>query len=416
MEDITWAQCTLRTWLNNDFISTAFTAEEQEAILLTDVDNSASQCFDFTTVSAFALDTIGGKNTQDKIFLLSYAEANKYLGVTPENSDNMEARTSPTGYAIAQGVRTSTDNRTVEGAESSLWWLRSPGLAQSSAACVSSSGKLYNDFTSVDHIGYSVRPAFWLSAEFSGMAVLADSSDADEESFDATTQLEAAKAACQPGNYVTLGTYRQGENGEVEPIEWLVLDVQDGKALLISRYGLDAKPYNKKYYTDTTWEQCTLRDWLNSDFISTAFTAEEQETILLTDVDNSASQCFDFTTVEQNYVEKTTGGNDTQDKIFLLSYAEANKYLGVTWENTRNKESRISPTTYAIGQGAESHYSDMTWEGDKSVRWWLRSPGCKQSGVAVVSSNGSLSYETDTYSTDICIRPAFWLDLESSAF
>ena len=77
-----------------------------------------------------------------------------------------------------------------------------------------------------------------------GTAVLSYPSDTKEESIDVTAQHEAAVASYQPGDYVIMGTYPQGENGEVEPIEWLVLDVQDGNVLLISRYGLDAKPYN----------------------------------------------------------------------------------------------------------------------------------------------------------------------------
>ena len=123
----------------------------------------------------------------------------------------------------------------------------------------------------------------------------------------------AILASFQPGDYITFGTYPQGPNGEVQPIEWLILNVQEGKALLISRYGLDVKSYNAEY-CDTTWEQCTLRTWLNNDFLSTAFTIAEQEAILLSNVDNSKAQC--------NNSYNTTGGNNTQDKIFLLSYAE----------------------------------------------------------------------------------------------
>ena len=84
------------------------------------------------------------------------------------------------------------------------------------------------------------------------------------------------------GDYVTLGTYPQGANGEVEPIEWLVLDVQDGRALLISRYGLDAH----RVFADTYqgWDKCEIREWLNSTFLNTAFTDQEQESIVTTTV------------------------------------------------------------------------------------------------------------------------------------
>ncbi|MBP3696995.1 MAG: hypothetical protein J6J45_05560, partial [Clostridia bacterium] len=68
----------------------------------------------------------------------------------------------------------------------------------------------------------------------------------------------------QVGDYITFGSYEQDNdlsNGK-EPIEWLVLDKQDGKVLVISKYALDAKPYNDEY-VDVTWETCTLRSWLN---------------------------------------------------------------------------------------------------------------------------------------------------------
>ena len=95
------------------------------------------------------------------------------------------------------------------------------------------------------------------------------------------------------GSIVTFGRYEQDgdkENGP-EEIEWVVLDVQDGKALLLSKYGLEAKPYNTEY-TEVTWETCTLRAWLNSDFLNKSFSTEEQSAILTTEVDNSGAQGY----------------------------------------------------------------------------------------------------------------------------
>ena len=87
---------------------------------------------------------------------------------------------------------------------------------------------------------------------------------------------------------IPFGHYEQDNNpgNGPEPIEWLVLDIQDGKALLLSKYGLEAKAYNTKF-VDITWENCTLRTWLNGEFLAKAFSAEEQSAILLTEVDNS---------------------------------------------------------------------------------------------------------------------------------
>ncbi len=227
---------------------------------------------------------------------------------------------------------------------------------------------------------------------------------------DAAEQAAAAAARdamFSVGNYVTFGTYPQTKSGNDEtPIEWLVLDRQGNKVLLLSRYGLDAKPYNTSY-TNITWEKCTLRTWLNKDFMNRAFTAEEQAAILTTNVDNSKSQGYSKWS--------TSGGNDTQDKIFLLSYAEANKYLGVTYSNDNNTKSRVSPTAYAKAQGAGTSSSYKTADGEPAGWWWLRSPGYRQYYAAYVSTVGSLSHPY-VNSDDGSVRPAFWLNLESGIF
>jgi len=137
-----------------------------------------------------------------------------------------------------------------------------------------------------------------------------------------------AETALNAGDIINFGTYPQtAYGGDDTPIEWIVLDVQEGRALLLSRYGLDVQKYNNEK-ADVTWESCTLRAWLNSDFMNRAFSEAEQDAIYLTDVDSSPEQCLDFQAVygKENTAE---GGSAVQDKVFLLSYAEANLYLGV---------------------------------------------------------------------------------------
>ena len=209
------------------------------------------------------------------------------------------------------------------------------------------------------------------------------------------------------GNYVTFGHYPQTREGnDNTPIEWLVLAREDNKALLLSRYGLDAQPYNKEFRS-ITWEQCTLRAWLNGTFSNKAFTAQEQAGILLMNVDNSSSQGYTRWS--------TSGGNKTNDKIFLLSYAEANKYLGVTFDNESNTKSRVSPTAYAIKQESYVDRHDKNADGEAAGWWWMRSPGSNQDNAALVSHDGSLS---NLYvNNDIgCVRPALWVNLESDIF
>ena len=215
------------------------------------------------------------------------------------------------------------------------------------------------------------------------------------------------------GDIVTQGRYEQDNsffNGP-EPIEWLVLDVQDGRALLISKYGLDAKPYNKEL-TDTTWERSSLRIWLNDYFLNKAFTISERDVILLTDVDNSDSQRYSDWSKKWNAI----GGNDTQDYIFLLSCREAFQYFNVTKENNENIASRISPTAYARAQGAYVTKDYLAGDGKPAAAYWtLRSPGIFQNDAAFVINDGALAsyYVVNSLA---CVRPALWVNLDSGIF
>ena len=206
------------------------------------------------------------------------------------------------------------------------------------------------------------------------------------------------------GDTVIFGRYAQDTdagNGK-EPIEWIVLDVQDGKALLLSKYGLYAAGYHNSW-DDCTWETCSLRSWLNDKFLNLAFSAEEQSAILITTVDNSDSQGYDWTMIGS---ETISGGNDTQDRLFLLSYAEANQYLNVPIEGDNSTKSRVAPTAFAISMGADFSEDCLTDGGDMAGYWWLRSPGgCLNSGAGA-SRAGSLCYMR-AFHRDGIVRPAF---------
>ena len=119
------------------------------------------------------------------------------------------------------------------------------------------------------------------------------------------------------GDIITFGSYEQDNNLEngAEPIEWQVLDVQDGKALVISKYGLINKAYNT-VWTHVTWETCSLRKWLNNEFINEAFGVEEQKMIVTTKLSNP-----------NNSEYGTNGGNDTEDKVFLLGIEEGRESM-----------------------------------------------------------------------------------------
>lgn len=117
---------------------------------------------------------------------------------------------------------------------------------------------------------------------------------------------------------VTFGSYPQSDasGNTKELIEWIVLDRQGDKTLLLSKYILDCKCYNNKF-EDVTWETSSLRNWLNSDFYDNAFNGSEQEKIQTTNV-----------ITNNNIFRGTKGGNNTQDKIFSISIEEVRRYFG----------------------------------------------------------------------------------------
>lgn len=193
------------------------------------------------------------------------------------------------------------------------------------------------------------------------------------------------------GEYIKFGAYEQDNNtaNGKEDIEWLVLEVKDGKALVISKYALDCKPYNTSY-TDVTWETCTLRKWLNNDFLGAAFSAEEKAMIPTVTV-----------SADKNPEYSTNPGNATQDQVFLLSITEANTYF------SSDSARQCKPTKYAVANGAlESHIGNCCW--------WLRSPGYDQDFAANVYYVGDvLDYGIYVDRVYCAVRPALWIDLNS---
>ena len=118
----------------------------------------------------------------------------------------------------------------------------------------------------------------------------------------------------------------------------------------------------------------------------------------------------------QGYSEwDTDGGENTEDRIFLLSCAEANRYLGVTYDSYTNVVSRAAPTEYAIAQGEWKNDNAETEDGKAAGWWWLRSPGPSQSHAAIVLSEGALIFSYVNWDGYV-VRPALWIDLKSDAF
>ena len=154
---------------------------------------------------------------------------------------------------------------------------------------------------------------------------------------------------------------------------WLVLDVQNNKALILTENIIEKRPYNKEL-KGVTWETCTLRKYLNGEFLR-EFSSDQQRRIEETRIENNDNQQYG-----------TKGGSDTIDKIFLLSFNEVNRYFG-------NDSDRIAKYN------------------KKACWWWLRSPGYNKRDAACVDDVGSVSVINGTVYFNGGVRPALWLNL-----
>ncbi len=186
-------------------------------------------------------------------------------------------------------------------------------------------------------------------------------------------------------NELQFGKFEQGDGPA--PIQWLVLAQEGNRKLLLSKYALFPAGIHNTM-AKLTWDACDLRKHLNGEFLTQAFSAQEQAKIQTTQVK-----------ADKNPEFETVPGADTEDKVFLLSIPEVEQYLPET-------EDRICrPTPWAAQQGV---YTKVEGEG---CYWWVRTPGYETDCIARVQLDGSVF----TYGTYVCInnhgvRPAMWIE------
>ena len=195
------------------------------------------------------------------------------------------------------------------------------------------------------------------------------------------------------GDTVYFGTYEQDDkkaNGK-EDILWTVLEKTDDAVLLLSVYGLDCQPYHNKNEA-VTWETSSIRQWLNNDFLNEAFTSEQQARIRTADVPAHTNPDFE-----------TSPGNNTKDKVFLLSTEEAEQYLRT------DEQCRCIPTTYAISHGVSC--GTKKYAGHNTCTWFLRTPGLDATMAGYVSSAGKIRHVGYSVTTIfVGVRPAIWVE------
>ena len=192
------------------------------------------------------------------------------------------------------------------------------------------------------------------------------------------------------GETIEFGNYPQEEDGTEKPIEWIVMKNEGNQVLLLSKYVLDVKPYNEEW-EGVTWQTSDIRQWLNNEFYTTAFNKSEKAKIQTSLIKN-----------EDNSEHGTSGENDTEDKVFLLSEKEAKTLFS-------NDDERIAKATgYAEKSG-------VYVEEKKESVWWLRSPGDigSDSAALVISDGWIISSGMRVNDDSDGVRPALHLNLQS---
>ncbi len=280
-EDYSWENSLARKYLNNNFLNDAFSSEEQVHIIETEVSDS------FGT-------------TNNKVFILSAKEAEKYY---PTDDDRVFLQAKASESAIVDGIIyisdkiAESDPTLSDYVGNAQWLLRDyfDDIDYKTGAVVTISGFLSDD-GQTNECKQGIRPVIWVEKEAVSL----------ENPYESEEYLESKNDTIPNNSVVKFGRYEQNtENDGDEPIEWLVVEDNGDKVLLMSRFILDSCFYGNDY-DDYSWENSAVRQFLNSIFLSKAFSEEEQEQI----VDTEVTDTFGTTT----------------DKVFLLSRKEVLHY------------------------------------------------------------------------------------------
>ena len=458
----TWNESGMRKWLNGEFLTGSFSKDEAAVIADTELTD------------------VG---TTDKIFLLSKDDVKnkeygfsdkKYRACVPTLFAQWYEETEGDGM---DGVWTWDDGKvfSVNDKAACYWWLRTAGSGSGVYYIVNEDGSFgtaygfgsdydtghydYDEEIYIENGGFGIRPALVVNvtSDVKNLITKTENTmqkewstadwkyyDEDEEEFedgDETenneqeeyTETEARTimlpegevkklSKAKKGDCIIYGSYEQDnnlENGK-EPIKWKVLYKKNNELLVVSMYGLDAKPYNEAWKdNDMSWEKCSLRKWLNEDFYKEAFSKTEKKKIKTATVDNL---------IDGESGDKV---NSTNDKVFLLSKKDlSDASLGFD-----DKLNLVCPATkYAIARGAvtlsyydtseddffgeteeyfEYCFATKDTEPAEVASWWLRTMDKTQYDAYFIDLDYNAISTFANYSdATITVRPAMIIKLK----
>ena len=393
VEKSVWATSCSRGWLNNYFMQTAFTPAEQARISLSDIHTAPSPGFDNDP----------GPDTQDYVFLLSAQETERYFPTAESRRVLLSDYVHPHNKIRINRQGWGTNATRIHGD----WGLRSPNKYGTFAYILDyqtiywTAGDIWYDGGGFEG---DVRPAMWIEAK---------------PAADASAYPSALPDAVVPGDTITFGHYEQDNdtsNGP-EAITWKVLDVQDGKALVISEKILARVRH--RYVEDghgaVTWETSRVRQWLSEDFFDAAFSDEEKTAVYLTNVKSEPNP--DYT--------DTDPGKDTQDYVFVLGLEQYDAYFA----DDGDLFDAIAPYTEVARVGNPYAKDELVrtakyYPMNNAVRgnadgsagwWWLRTVGQDYAADGNFMMRVDAAGRADGVGSDAdCgVRPAMWVDIDA---
>lgn len=251
--------------------------------------------------------------------------------------------------------------------------------------------------------------------------VITEESNTEEPEPATTEALETvALKDAEIGDIVQMGTYEQDGDAETEdPICWDVLD-KDGDAMLLISHDVIAYQRFSDSFKCVIWEDSQIRSWLNQEFYAEAFDEAEQASIRETTLENPSTVGFAAHVDPSGDVQVREGRPDTKDKIFLLSWKEAEQYYGNRLTDASVLGRRPSR---AVLQKRKAIFTDLIIEelpamypysrhlpdGTERLPWMLRSTGMKDYTILVIGYEGKWDQDyPDSYNG---VRPAMWVNV-----
>ena len=234
------------------------------------------------------------------------------------------------------------------------------------------------------------------SATSSGGNAAGDVSEEEEED---TPPVEQISKESKPGDLIQFGEY-----------VWRVLDVADGKALILTEGLIEQGMFNSSIDGNVYWQMSELREYLNGEFYE-SFSSTDRVSILDTVLENPVNQWYEW---KEEWQDEGKISEPTIDKIFLLSVDEVLKYFGDSGHlaSGQKDDDGCIDDQYNEARIAIDIIEGSNYYGE-AFYWYLRSPGGSSSYAVCVKADGRISMIGAATNQDATrLRPALWLTVD----